>query len=211
MAGGGGGGWGGVTDKSLSCSLSLPWLGSLSATSVKSCMHEGVGGGVGTHMRMRACALACALRAKLRPGGRILVAGIEEHQKQQGGGGERDCRRELREAFWLHPPPPSPTFDIHRLTFNVKSASAGSKKPPHPPFLLLFHPPLLTAGVFQAARGLPIHALLRGGTRVAPKAPSFHASAAAVSASGPPPTTTTPIVVLFLSVLQPTQRALQCR
>lgn len=80
------------------------------------------------HASMFSCNVACTLRGKSRPGGRMLVAGIEEHQKQQEERvtAEGNCEKC---SGRVSPPHLPSTFDIYRLTFNVKRASAGSKKP----------------------------------------------------------------------------------
>lgn len=138
-------------------------------------------------MRMRARALPCTSRGKSQPGGRMLVAGIEEHQRQQGergaaGGNGKKC-------LAVSPPHLPSTFDIYSVTFNVKRASAGSKKAPPPTFLCCFIPH------FSQHASLPVHKLSSaphlsaavGDAAVAHEAqtPSFHRPRAALSASDP--------------------------
>lgn len=89
----------------------------------------------------------------------------------------------------MSPPHLPSTFDIYRLTFNIKRASAGSKKPSSLSSAL--------SSYTSHSEYLPVHKWNRaphlyaavGAAEVARGAhtPTFHVSRAAVPASDPPP------------------------
>lgn len=113
------------------CSLSSCILGlslERACRAKRAACTRGRGRATYAHASMFSCNVACTLRGKSWPGGRMLVAGIEEHQKQQEERvtAEGNCEKC---SGRVSPPHLPSTFDIYRLTFNVKRASAGSKKP----------------------------------------------------------------------------------